>query len=120
MLPIDAGILQYAFCSCFSIHWEINHGFTLKQLLLGGLSGTLWAIGDTFMAQGVAEGYGGPAQAIMTTNSVYLTILTSLVDDQELSVLQILAIVFGLTGGITIALGDQIAKINCFSREKEI
>ena len=59
-----------------------------------------------FMAMGVSEGLGGPAQSLMSTNAVVMTVLTCIIDKQSLSLLQLLALISGLTGAFTIAMGD--------------
>lgn len=64
------------------------------------------------MAMGVSEGLGGPAQSLMSTNAVVMTILTCIIDKQSLSLFQLFALISGLTGAFIIAMGDiVVAKV---------
>ena len=40
-LPIDSGILEFATCCIFSVYYQATEGFTLKDLVVGGVSGLL-------------------------------------------------------------------------------
>mmetsp|Transcript_9665 Transcript_9665/g.14711 ORF Transcript_9665/g.14711 Transcript_9665/m.14711 type:complete len:260 (+) Transcript_9665:283-1062(+) len=79
-LGLDSGILENLTFSVFSIYLLRTEGFSLSQLFYGGASGLLLALGKVFIAVAVVEGMAGPAQAVMATNSVYMTILTVVVD----------------------------------------
>jgi hypothetical protein len=43
--------------------------------------------GRVLVAMAVAEGFGGPAQSLMSCNTIYTTILTVTVDGQLLTTL---------------------------------
>lgn len=78
----------------------------MEQFFLGGLAGAFMLTAKVFISLGVSEGFGGPAQAIMSLNSVWMAILTVLINDQELTLLQLLGLIVGLSGGFIIAFGD--------------
>ena len=61
-----------------------------------------------YMAIGIAEGLAGPAQALMITNTIWMTLLTVWVDGQELTMLQFGGMASGLLGAFVIALGDMV------------
>jgi len=54
----------------------------MEGLLFGGFGGLLMVMGRIFMAYAIAEGLAGPAQSIMSTNAIWLTILTVIFDGQ--------------------------------------
>ena len=60
------------------------------------------------MAYSIAEGLAGPAQSIMSTNAIWMTLCTVIFDGQSLSILQFLGMFSGITGAFIIAMGDQI------------
>jgi len=107
-MPLDSGILEMTTCCIFSIYYQATEGFTARDLLVGGISGVLQLNGRIFMALGVSEGLGGPAQSLMSTNAVVMTVLTCIVDKQSLSTYQLLGLISGLTGAFIIAMGDII------------
>lgn len=82
--PIDSGILE-CLTVCIPIIWY--DGYSFFGMLYGGLAGFLMILGRIFMAYGIAEGLAGPAQSIMSTNAMWLTLLTVIFDGQKLSVL---------------------------------
>lgn len=84
-LPLDSGIFEMLFCCIFSVYYQIQVGFTARDFFLGGVSGVLQLNGRIFMALGVSEGLGGPAQSLMSTNAVVMTVLTCIVDKQPLT-----------------------------------
>lgn len=46
----------------------------------------------------------------MSTNSVYVTVLTIIFNNAPISGLQILGLLFGLSGSSTIAVGENVVK----------
>ena len=82
--PIDSGILE-CLTVCIPLLW--HDGYTINGMLYGGFAGVLMIIGRIFMGYSIAEGLAGPAQSIMSTNAIYLTLLTVLFDGQSLSFL---------------------------------
>lgn len=83
-LVMDSSILENI-CFCFvSIYELVNNGMNGKDVLLGGASGVLRNLGNQFMGIGIAYGQGGPGQALMSTNSIWLTFYTVVLDNQSL------------------------------------
>ena len=60
------------------------------------------------MGLGIAYGQGGPGQALMSTNSIWLTFYTVVLDNQSLQTLEIIALSSGIFGAFIIAMGEQI------------
>ena len=80
-LVMDSSMLEN-FLFCFmSIYQLTNGGMESKDLLLGGASGVLRNLGNQFMGMGIAYGQGGPGQALMSTNSIWLTFYTVIFDN---------------------------------------
>lgn len=71
--------------SALALYYQLNTGFTFKQFWLGGLCGLLFIAGRSGIAMGVSTGYGGPAQSIMSLNSLVVVVLSVVVDKQPLS-----------------------------------
>jgi drug/metabolite transporter (DMT)-like permease len=72
----------------------------------GSLSGFLIHTANNFIACGIVNGYGGPAQAITATHSLWATIITSFYENKPLSDYQTAALVSGFLGVCIIATGD--------------
>ena len=80
-LPVDSGIIESFTCLVFFIIWLARgEQVTSEQFWMGGLSGTFIMLGRILIAMGVAEGLGGPAQAVMSANGIWVTLLTVWVD----------------------------------------
>ena len=77
--PLDSGILE-CLTVCIPIIW--HREYTMEGMLYGGLAGFLMLLGRIYIAYGIAEGLAGPAQSIMATNAMWLTILTVIFDGQ--------------------------------------
>ena len=60
------------------------------------------------MGLGVAYGQGAPAQSIMSTNSIWMTMYTVSIDGAKLSTLELIGLSCGITGAIIISSGDNI------------
>eukprot|EP00355_Strombidium_rassoulzadegani_P003296 CAMPEP_0168614938 /NCGR_PEP_ID=MMETSP0449_2-20121227/4242_1 /TAXON_ID=1082188 /ORGANISM="Strombidium rassoulzadegani, Strain ras09" /LENGTH=315 /DNA_ID=CAMNT_0008655653 /DNA_START=170 /DNA_END=1117 /DNA_ORIENTATION=- len=105
-LAIDSAILESLSCSIFFLVFMADNEVEIEQLLIGGLTGGLMIIGRIYIAVGIAEGVAGPAQSVMSTNGIWMTILAVTVDGQELSFLQLMGIVSGLSGAFTVGMGD--------------
>ena len=76
--------------------------------MIGAASGTLRNLGNQFMGLGIAYGQGGPGQSLMSTNSIWLTFYTVVLDNQSLQTLEIIALSSGIFGAFIIAMGEQI------------
>jgi len=86
-LPIDSSIFEnLTLVVFFGIYLQDNEVST-GDFFLGGLAGSLMVIGRIFIAVGIAEGVAGPAQAIMSTNGIWMTLLALIFDGQALSLL---------------------------------
>uniref|UniRef100_A0A7S3CMZ1 EamA domain-containing protein n=1 Tax=Strombidium rassoulzadegani TaxID=1082188 RepID=A0A7S3CMZ1_9SPIT len=105
-LAIDCAILESITCSLFLILYMRENQLEMDQILMGSLSGWLMVLGRIFIAVGIAEGVAGPAQAIMSTNGIWVTLLTHFLDGQVITQLQILAIASGVLGAFIIGMGD--------------
>lgn len=80
-LPLDSAILESLSCAIFIPFYIAEKGpYTLDAFLLGSLSGCLMVAGRVLVAMAVAEGFGGPAQSLMSCNTIYTTILTITID----------------------------------------
>ena len=80
----------------------------IKDVLMGGATGVLRNLGNQFLGVGIAFGQGGPGQALMSTNSIWLTFYTVVLDNQSLSTLEVLALASGVFGAFVISMGDPI------------
>lgn len=60
------------------------------------------------MAIAISIGFAGPVQSLMSTQSIYQTILSIVFDDQPLGMFQLLGLISGTLGAIIISTGDQI------------
>lgn len=108
-LPLDSAILESISCAIFIPFYLSEKGpYTLDSFLLGSIGGCLMVAGRILVAMAVAEGFGGPAQSLMSTNTVYTIILTITIDGQLITALQGLGLFLGLSGSAIIATGDQI------------
>ena len=85
--------------------------------ILGTFAGIGLVFGRIFIALAVAEGQAGPSQAIMSTNSVYLTIFAITIDKQIMTQFQLLGLIFGISGAFVIATGDKIKAKLCGSKK---
>ena len=117
-VAVDSGILESITCCVLAIIHEVQTGFSLKQMFLGGLAGTLMMTGRITMAVSVASGQGGPAQAIMSLNAIVVVLLSLIIDKQALSLFQVLAVVMGTLGAIVISVGDKLLEKCCGSENK--
>jgi hypothetical protein len=79
-LPVDSSILEMGACTVFTFVYAYNNGLEFDKLILGTFAGLGLVFGRIFIALAVAEGQAGPSQAIMSTNSVYLTIFAITID----------------------------------------
>lgn len=107
-LVMDSSILENL-CFCMVSIYQLNNGgMETKDVLLGGASGVLRNFGNQFMGVGIAYGQGGPGQALMSTNAIWLTFYTVVLDNQSLQTLEVLALSSGIFGAFIIAMGEQI------------
>lgn len=107
-LAIDSCILEALIVCILTIIKATDTGFTVSELMLGGLVGFLQKCGYIFIAFGVAYGQGGPAQALMATNAIWMTMYTVVLSNESLAGLEILALCTGTGGAFIIAMGDSI------------
>jgi drug/metabolite transporter (DMT)-like permease len=115
--PFDSGVLE-ALTVCIPIIWYREYSW--EGMVYGGIAGCLMLLGRIFIAFGIAEGLAGPAQSIMATNAMWLTILTVIFDGQKLSILQFMGIFSGILGAFIIALGDNfVEKLSKLVSKKE-
>jgi hypothetical protein len=106
-LPLDSAILESISCAVFIPFYIAEKGmFTPYSFMIGSIGGLLMVAGRILVAMSVAEGYGGPAQSLMSCNTIYTTILTITIDGQMVTLLQLLGLASGLTGSTIIATGD--------------
>jgi len=87
-LTVDSTILEASFNCGFTFYWYLTYGadtMTWELIGWGSLSGFLIHSANNFMACGIVNGYGGPAQAIMATHSLWATIMTALHEKKPLS-----------------------------------
>ena len=79
-LVMDSSIGENAVFCIVSIYQATNGGFNTTELLYGGASGVLRNFGNQFMGIGISFGQGAAGQALMTTNSLWLTFFTVIFD----------------------------------------
>jgi hypothetical protein len=80
-LPFDSAILESISCAIFIPFYIAEKGmYSLDSFALGSVAGCLMVAGRVLVAMSVAEGFGGPAQSLMSTNTIYTTILTITID----------------------------------------
>jgi len=60
------------------------------------------------MGLGIAYGQGAPAQSIMSTNSIWMTMYTVSLDGAKLSNLELIGLTCGILGAFIISTGDMI------------
>ena len=85
-MPIDSAIIETSISTGFTVYYYFEIGFDdPMRFLYGNLAGFLLVLGRIFVALAVAEGLAGPAQAIMSTNSVYIYTLAIILDNQVLT-----------------------------------
>ena len=86
-LPLDSCILESLSFIPLTVIYGTEIGYnSVPKFLFGSLAGILQAGGKIFIALAIAEGLAGPTQAIMTTNAVYVTIMTTSVNGQPLTI----------------------------------
>lgn len=96
VLPVDSAIFESFICSLAIPFFftgdvylkakETNPDYTTEwYLLLGGISGCLMVLGRIYIAIGIGEGVAGPAQAVMSTNGIWMTFLAVFIDGQKIS-----------------------------------
>jgi len=107
---IDSNIVEFALFSLLLIPLSYRFEFTLKDLVIGGIAGTLASLGRVFIAIGVADGIAGPAQAMMSTHAIWQTTWTTLIALQALTFFQVLGLSLGILGVTTLSLIDELIK----------
>ena len=117
-MVMDSGVMEFATFLPFFVYHQITEGYTWNEMFIGSVVGILFIYSRLMIAAGVVEGFGGPAQAVMSTNSVYMTLLTVFVDNQPLSILELMGLISGLLGSFVIAMGDSFVKR--FKKESSI
>ena len=103
-LPIDSAILEEVTLSLLMIWYD--GGYSLTYVITGSIAGSFRVIANILIAHAVAEGMGGPSQALMACASLYMTICALLFDNQAVSLLQATGLFLGLFGSFTVSTGD--------------
>lgn len=110
-LTVDSSMLEASLNCGFTVYWYLTKGadtMTWELIGWGSLSGFLIHCANNLMACGVVNGYGGPCQALMSTSSLWATIMTAFYENKPLSDYQTAALASGFSGICIIAAGDMI------------
>jgi len=103
-LCVDSGILESLTFTLLMIWYE--GGYSWPYIISGSIAGCLMVLAKILVAHAVAEGMGGPAQALVACASLYMTICTLLFDNQDVTMLQVTGLFLGLFGSFTVSTGD--------------
>ena len=93
--------------SDFTWSWEIFFQATLAGILMDS--------GRILIGMAVAVGQAGPAQALMSTHSLYQVFWSFVLDGQGVSTMQAIGLALGISSVMTLSLADKIEK--CFACE---
>ena len=84
--------------------------FSWRDLSVGTVASCFQVLGKVCIALAVSYGIAGPAASLANTQTIYATLLTTIVSQQSLSVLEICGLLCGITGATVISAGDFIIK----------
>ena len=94
--------------------WRYVENFQ-KDLFILGLFGSIFdTAGKACIQKAYSRGPAGPVAAFVEMNNVLLVIIESIRLLQMPKFLEILGFIFGITGGLTLCIPDQLQKIFCF------
>ena len=91
-----------------AIYYFGYNGINLEDFIWGSAGSLFIMSGKILIVLSVANGIAGPAASLINTQIIYLTLLTVIVQDQNLSVLEIFGLVSGLLGASIISMGQMI------------
>eukprot|EP00347_Sterkiella_histriomuscorum_P014658 403360042 len=107
-VSIDGLIFEYQIYLLIAIYYFSQSQVVWEDLLIGTIGSLFIAVGKISIALAVANGIAGPAASLSTTQVIYLTLLTTLVQGQTLKAFEIIGLICGIIGAIIISSGDLI------------
>jgi hypothetical protein len=109
---IDGFIIEYSFFTCLAVYLGFYGApdLSLRNLIIGTIAGLLFSLARINMSMAIALGIAGPAQALISTHSLYQTMWSAVLDGQALTFWQLSGIAFGLLGVFVMTCIDTLIK----------
>ena len=111
-MAVDGLILEYIiyiFIAIFTFTATDLH-FSWTDLAIGTLASAFVILGKICIVLAVSYGIAGPAASLANTQTIYATLLSTIVSQQPLSLLEISGLLIGIFGATVISTGDLILK----------
>ena len=110
---VDQGLDSRPFCSliyaCFIPALQEKMTIEWKDLLIGGAAGTLMDTAIVFISLAITQGKAGPAQALMSTDSLWQAVCGVIFAGQTMDAWQIASLFTALLGVFSISYFDHLA-----------
>jgi len=109
-MAVDGLILEYIIYILIALFTftttEIQ--FSWRDFAIGTFASGFQILGKICIVLAVSYGIAGPAASLANTQTIYATLLSTIVSQQSLSILEICGLICGITGASVISLGDYI------------
>lgn len=122
-MGIDSAICEFFLLSFFFIplYFRDDYDFQWIDLAIGAAAGVLISSGRILISVSIAIGLAGPAQALMSTHALWQAVWSAIIGGQTLTLMQILALGFGLLGVFSMSYFDHLAtKMKMQSKLKKL
>ena len=103
---IDGQIYQSIIGLCLFLAYISLHDLDYLLLLQGSIATLCYLVGEITLGRAMKYGPGGPVQALILTEIIYLTFFNSMYLDQTVTTFQYLGIVIGIHAALIISCGD--------------
>jgi len=109
-VSIDGLLFEYQIYIIIAIYFFAQNGMNMHDFILGSIGSLFIMSGKILIVLSVANGIAGPAASLINTQIIYLTLLTVIVQGQNLSVIEIIGLFCGLLGASIISMGNMIVQ----------
>ena len=111
-MAVDGLILEYLIYIMIALYTftATDIQFSWRDLSVGTVASCFQILGKTCIVLAISYGIAGPAAALGNTQTIYATLLTTIVSQQSLSILEICGLFCGIIGATVISVGDLIIK----------
>ena len=111
-MAIDGLILEYIIYILIALYTftATDVEFNWIDLSVGTVASCFQVMGKVCIVLAVSYGIAGPAASLANTQTIYATLLSTIVSQQSLSILEICGLISGIIGATIISAGDLIIK----------